>query len=204
MKKKIIFLLITVSMFIFSNEMIKPQALKYGDTIGIIAPANYSGDSGNIMVKDLEARGFKVVLGDSFYAKWYNFGGTDEVRANDINKMFKDKNIKAIFCVRGGYGSIRLLDLIDFETIKKNPKIFVGYSDITTLLLAITQKTDLVTFHGPMSSNYKNFDDITNTSFFNTIMNNKTSYELSDYSGSALRTVREGKAEGEQPAADGP
>ena len=197
MKKKIIFLLITVSMFIFSNEMIKPQALKYGDTIGIIAPANYSGDSGNIMVKDLEARGFKVVLGDSFYAKWYNFGGTDEVRANDINKMFKDKNIKAIFCVRGGYGSIRLLDLIDFETIKKNPKIFVGYSDITTLLLAITQKTDLVTFHGPMSSNYKNFDDITNTSFFNTIMNNKTSYELSDYSGSALRTVREVKAEGE-------
>ena len=197
MKKKIIFLLITVSMFIFSNEMIKPQALKYGDTIGIIAPANYSGDSGNIMVKDLEARGFKVVLGDSFYAKWYNYGGTDEVRANDINKMFKDKNIKAIFCVRGGYGSIRLLDLIDFETIKKNPKIFVGYSDITTLLLAITQKTDLVTFHGPMSSNYKNFDDITSTSFFNTIMNNKTSYELSDYSGSALRTVREGKAEGE-------
>ena len=73
----------------------------------------------------------------------------------------------------------------------------MGYSDITTLLLAITQKTDLVTFHGPMSSNYKNFDDITNTSFFNTIMNNKTSYELSDYSGSALRTVREGKAEGE-------
>ena len=138
-------------MFIFSNEMIKPQALKYGDTIGIIAPANYSGDSGNIMVKDLEARGFKVVLGDSFYAKWYNYGGTDEVRANDINKMFKDKNIKAIFCVRGGYGSIRLLDLIDFETIKKNPKIFVGYSDITTLLLAITQTTVLVTFHGPMS-----------------------------------------------------
>ena len=91
MKKKIIFLLITVSMFIFSNEMIKPQALKYGDTIGIIAPANYSGDSGNIMVKDLEARGFKVVLGDSFYAKWYNYGGTDEVRANDSIKCLRIK-----------------------------------------------------------------------------------------------------------------
>ena len=79
--------------------------------------------------------------------------------------MYKNKEVKSIFCVRGGYGSIRLLDLIDFDTIRKNPKIFVGYSDITTLLMAISQKTGLVTFHGPMSSNYTNFDDITRISF---------------------------------------
>ena len=181
MKRQILILLVLFTSIILGDGMVKPQALKYGDTIGIIAPANYSGASADTMVKDLEARGFKVVLGDSFYSKWYNFGGSDEIRAKDINNMFKNKEVKAIFCVRGGYGSIRLLDLIDFDTIRKNPKIFVGYSDITTLLMAISQKTGLVTFHGPMSSNYTNFDDITRIS----------------YLGADLRVISSGKAEGE-------
>ena len=197
MKRQILILLVLFTSIILGDGMVKPQALKYGDTIGIIAPANYSGASADTMVKDLEARGFKVVLGDSFYSKWYNFGGSDEIRAKDINNMFKNKEVKAIFCVRGGYGSIRLLDLIDFDTIRKNPKIFVGYSDITTLLMAITQKTGLVTFHGPMSSNYTNFDDITRISFFDTIMTDKDSYVLSDYLGADLRVISSGKAEGE-------
>ena len=113
MKKKIIFLLITVSMFIFSNEMIKPQALKYGDTIGIIAPANYSGDSGNIMVKDLEARGFKVVLGDSFYAKWYNYRLKYIICDNEIIGIFCYFNSWVAFCTaqevslyKGSHGCI--------------------------------------------------------------------------------------------------
>ena len=199
MEKKI---MIVIGMFLMSilgqsGESVKPEALKYGDTIGIVAPANYSGESAQNMIDELEARGFKVVLGDSFYEKWYNFGGSDKVRADDINKMFKDKSIKAILCVRGGYGSIRMVDLVDYDMIKKNPKIFVGYSDITTLLMSINKETGLVTYHGPMSSNFKNPDETTIISFFNTVMNNKKTYELSDYSGADLNVISSGKAEGE-------
>lgn len=197
MKSKILFLLVLCTSLLLGDKLIKPKALKYGDTVGLVAPANYSGASATTMINDLEARGFKVILGDSFYQKWYNFGGSDEVRANDINDMFKNKEVKAIFSVRGGYGSIRLLDKIDFDIIKKNPKIFVGYSDITTLLMAINQETNLVTYHGPMSSNFTNFDDITRTSFFDTIMNNKDSYELTGYPGADLKVIKSGKAEGE-------
>lgn len=197
MKRKVLFLLVLCTSLILGGKSIKPKALEYGDTIGLIAPANYSGASATAMINDLEARGFKVLLGDSFYQKWYNFGGSDETRANDINNMFKNKEVKAIFSVRGGYGSIRLLDKIDFEIIKKNPKIFVGYSDITTLLMAINQETDLITYHGPMSSNFTNFDDVTRISFFDTIMNNKNSYELTGYTGANLKVISSGKAEGE-------
>ena len=197
MRKKILYLLVLLTSLLLGNKSVKPKALEYGDTIGLIAPANYAGASASTMAQELEARGFKVIIGDSFYQKWYNFGGIDEVRAKDINDMFKNKDVKAIFAVRGGYGSIRLLDKIDFDIIKKNPKIFVGYSDITTLLMAINQKTDLVTYHGPMSSNYSNFDEVTSTSFFSTIMDNKRSYELTNYVDTDLKVISEGKAEGE-------
>lgn len=131
--------------------MIKPKALKKGDTIGIIAPSSPEDkEKLHDSTKILEGLGFKVVHGRSCYENYGYLAGDDELRAFDINTMFRNPKIDAIFCMRGGYGSIRILDLIDYNVIHKNPKIFMGYSDITALHIAIVQKTNLVTFHGPM------------------------------------------------------
>ena len=102
-----------------------------------------------------QKKGYEVQLGDSVYLKDGPFAGTPQQRANDINQMFSDPNIDAIICARGGYGANRVLPLLDYDLIKTNPKIFMGYSDITAFLTSITQKTGLVTFHGPMLSTFK-------------------------------------------------
>ena len=137
MLKKILFLLLANVLFVMNlsavQEIIIPKALKPGDTIGLIAPANYKGDSAQAEVDYLLSRGFKVVYGRSFDSTWYGFGGTDYVRAKDINDMFANPNIDAIFAIRGGYGVIRMIDKLDYDVIKKNPKIISGFSDITTL-----------------------------------------------------------------------
>jgi len=98
----------------------------------------------------MEASGFKVHLGPHVYDRKGYLAGRDEARLGDLYVMFQDPEIKAVICARGGYGSLRLLDRIDFDLIRKHPKILVGYSDITALLLAIHVKTGLVGFHGPM------------------------------------------------------
>ena len=100
-----------------SDEIIIPKGLKPGDTIGLIAPANYTNENSNAEVEYLKSRGFNVVYGQSFYSKWYGFGGTDNVRAKDINDMFANPNINAIFAVRGGYGGIRIVDKINYDVI---------------------------------------------------------------------------------------
>ena len=140
-------------------------------------------------------KGFNIVYGKSFGNSWYGFGATDDVRADDINKMFSNKDIKAIFAIRGGYGTIRIVDKLDYENIKKNPKIFMGYSDITTLLLAINEKTGLVTYHGPMTVNFKDIPIETENSFVDTIQNNKR-INLLDYEKS-YSIMKQGTAEGE-------
>lgn len=132
--------------------ILKPKALKKGDTIGIVAPASShsSDDKLNSGIEYLEQLGYKIVLGKHTNDKIGYLAGSDKSRASDINNFFRDKNIKAIFCTRGGYGSHRILDRIDYNIIRRNPKIFVGYSDITALQIAIFKKTGLVTFAGPM------------------------------------------------------
>lgn len=131
--------------------MIKPKALEKGDTIGIVAPSS-PGKKEKLYeaTKVLESMGFKIIHGQSCHEKHGYLAGDDELRAFDINTMFRNPIIDAIFCMRGGYGALRILDLIDYNTIYKNPKIFMGYSDITALHIAIIQKSELVTFHGPM------------------------------------------------------
>ncbi|KRQ87034.1 putative murein peptide carboxypeptidase [Caloramator mitchellensis] len=130
----------------------KPRRLKQGDTIGIIAPASpaFSFEKVDLTVRKLEDLGYKVVLGESCYKQYGFLSGVDEMRAKDFNVFFEDDKVDAIFCLRGGYGSNRIVDMIDFAKIKLNPKIFLGFSDITYLLNAIYKFSNLVTFHGPM------------------------------------------------------
>lgn len=131
--------------------MIKPRALKKGDTIGVIAPSSpVDKKKADKAAEALEELGFKAVLGESCYGKYSYLSGSDELRAGDINMMFMDRNIDGIFCMRGGYGSLRILDMLDYSIIRKNPKVFAGYSDITAIHGALGRKCSLVTFHGPM------------------------------------------------------
>jgi muramoyltetrapeptide carboxypeptidase len=132
--------------------MIKPRRLQSGATIGIIAPASppLTDESLQKGVTYLEKQGFRVLLGESIGARRGYLAGADQDRVNDLHRMFSDPHVDAILAVRGGYGSSRLLPLVDYELIKRNPKIFVGYSDITALHCAIYRRTQMVTFAGPM------------------------------------------------------
>lgn len=130
---------------------IKPLRLNKGDTIGIIAPASPPNqDNLKRSLSFLEELGLKVRMGDHVYDQYGYLAGKDEDRLADLHKMFLDKEVKAIICAGGGYGTGRIASQIDYSLIKANPKIFWGYSDITFLHTAILQQAGLVTFHGPM------------------------------------------------------
>jgi muramoyltetrapeptide carboxypeptidase len=133
-------------------KTIKPKALKHGDVIGIAAPASppASEDKLNTGIRYLEQLGYRIKLGKHVLNRRGYLAGSDANRASDLNELFLDKNVKAIFTVRGGYGCQRILPLLDYNLIRKNPKILVGYSDITALHLALFEKIRLITFSGPM------------------------------------------------------
>ncbi len=133
------------------TERAKGMPLHPGDTIGILAP----GSNDNIKdytkaIRDLEKMGYKVKIGDSCNSQYGYFAGTDASRAAELNKFFADDEIKAILCMRGGYGSSRILDKLDYDTIARHPKQFIGYSDITALHVALGERCNLSTIHGPM------------------------------------------------------
>ncbi|CAN5451265.1 LD-carboxypeptidase [soil metagenome] len=134
--------------------IIKPNALSLGDTIAISSPAGAVWEDAQVekFISILEGAGFKVKKGQTLKEKFGYFAGTDELRAKEINDFFSDKEVKAIFCMKGGWGCARILDKLNYDTIKNNPKIIMGFSDITSLLIAITSKTGLVTFHGPVGN----------------------------------------------------
>jgi muramoyltetrapeptide carboxypeptidase len=133
-------------------KIIKPSRLQKGEVIGIISPASSPEDLTRIEsgVHYFESLGYKVEVGKHVGKIHGYLAGTDEERTEDIHSMFKNKYVKAIICVRGGYGTPRLVDKIDYRIIRNHPKILVGYSDITALQLAIFQKTGMITFAGPM------------------------------------------------------
>lgn len=133
-------------------QVIKPARLKKGDTIGLISPASSPDDLSRVeeSTKYLERLGYKVKIGKNVGNYHGYLAGTDDERLEDLHSMFSDKTVKAIMCLRGGYGAFRLLDKINYKMIQKNPKIFVGYSEITALQNAIFSKTGLITFAGPM------------------------------------------------------
>ena len=155
------------------SEKIKPAALKAGDTVAITSPAGAVWDENQIetFTTILKNFGFSVVHGKTLKEKFGYFAGTDELRANEFNAFFADKNIKGIFCMKGGWGCARILDKLDYDLIKKNPKVLIGFSDITALLLAITAKTGIITFHGPVGNS--GWNDFTKTIFTNVTMDTK-------------------------------
>ena len=132
--------------------MIRGKKLQKGDTIGFIAPSGAVRVEGAIERAKAEAErmGYRVKLGKSCGAKYGYLSGTDDVRAGDVNDMFRDSEVDAIFCVRGGYGTTRILDRLDYDAIRANPKIFAGYSDITAMHIAMLNRCGLVTFAAPM------------------------------------------------------
>ncbi|MEN8137164.1 MAG: LD-carboxypeptidase [Bacteroidota bacterium] len=134
-------------------KITKPKALKKGDTIGLITPGSYISDEGlETAIDNVKSLGFKVKLSKNIRKERGYTAGSKEERVDDLHEMFADPEIKGIWAARGGYGCSGLLPLIDFDLIRKNPKVFIGYSDITVLHLAIFKKTGLVTFHGPVAS----------------------------------------------------
>ena len=136
--------------------MIKPSMLKPGCRIGVVSPSYWlKKQYMEKTSKFFQDKGYTMVMGNSNSMKWGPFAGTPQERADDIHHMFSNPKIEAIICARGGYGANRVLPLLDYNLIRDNPKIFMGYSDITAYLTSITQKTGLVTFHGPMMVSYK-------------------------------------------------
>ena len=134
-----------------NKNPIRPPRLKPGDTIGIVAPAGpFDPKIFSQGLSTVESLGFRTRVSDEIFEKTGYLAGTDALRAQLINRLFKDPEVQGIICARGGFGSLRILPLVDFDVIRKNPKVFIGFSDITALLTAITSHSGLVTFHGPM------------------------------------------------------
>jgi len=137
-----------------ATAVVKPPRVRTGDRVGLVSPATaaFETEQTKIWVDALESLGLEVVLGDHYFDRHGYFAGNDAARASDINAFFRESEIRMIFA-RGGWGSPRLLPLIDYETIRANPKVLLGYSDATGLINAVHAKTGLVTFHGPSPLN---------------------------------------------------
>jgi muramoyltetrapeptide carboxypeptidase len=136
--------------------LIKPKGLKKGDTIGIVSPSSGLWKRSELWqsIEELERLGYRVRTSPNAYSNDYYLAGSDENRAKDLMDFFKDDSIDAIFASQGGYGASRILRMIDYDVIKANPKIFLGYSDITALHLAINKLSGLITFHGPSATSF--------------------------------------------------
>jgi muramoyltetrapeptide carboxypeptidase len=152
------------------QPVIKPNKLKPGDTVGLVLPATaaFEADEIQFAKEQMEAIGFKVVIGKHAFDKWGYFAGHDRDRADDINQMFADDQVNAVVCYTGGWGSPRVLPYLDYDLIKRKPKVLIGYSDITALLNAVHKKTGLITFHGPVGGS--TFDPFTLDNFRKVVM----------------------------------
>ena len=177
-----------------------PKKLEKGATIGMIATSSDTETSRvRACVKFLEEMGYKVKAADNLDSNYGGYmAGTGEVRGQWVNRMFADPEVDAIFCIRGGDGSSRIMEYLDYDLIRKNPKIFLGYSDVTNLHLGLNQNCGLVTFHGPMvSSNMvDSFDEETRDSLFEALNADET-FEFRNPKGFPIEVLKEGKATGQ-------
>lgn len=181
--------------------MIYGKRLKFGDTLGFVAPSGAVRQEGAVerTVQETQRMGFRVKLGESCGKKYGYLSGTDEIRARDINAMFADPEVDAIVCLRGGYGAMRILDLLDYELIAQHPKIFMGFSDITALHIALLERCQLATFHGPMpAANWANspLDDFSRDSMYRALMHTKAAGELLNPPEYPRTSINGGQAEG--------
>ena len=181
----------------------RPKALRPGDLVGLITPATYVADPDRLALAERTLKYFdlRMRMGRNVRKRSGYLGGTIEERLDDLHGMFADPEVKAVFAVRGGYGSAQLLDRIDYDLILNNPKIFLGYSDLTSLHLAIHKKTGLVTFHGPVV--LSRFTDYTQKHFRKVLFEAEPAGVLTNppedsplRPSHALRTVRGGRARG--------
>jgi len=176
---------------------VKPPALQPGDTIGIVAPAS------NIKPQLLEAGcealhrlGYRTFYFDSIFEQDVYFAGSAERRVRELEEMFVDPSVQGIICARGGYGANYLLRTIDLAKLKSHPKIFMGYSDITSLLTYLTDATGLVTFHGPMVTKDFAHADGVDAASWERAVNGSTDWGLETGPGSGVEPLVEGEAEG--------
>ena len=160
-----------------NKKLIKPKRLVKGDTVAVIAPSSGVEAAGfDKALQNLADLGFKTKVGKSARNIKGFLAGTDQERLDDLHQAFADKEVNAIWCVRGGYGAMRFLPDLDLNLIKKNPKILVGYSDITALHLAIHQNTGLVTFHGPVAAS--TYSDYAKKHVVDVLMNPSAPYKI--------------------------
>jgi len=181
---------------------LKPDRINFGDTIGIIAPASAPPDPKAIdrAAAALERFGFKPKLAKNVRARLGFIAGTDRERAADVMSMFADKKVKAMICIRGGYGASRILDRLDYNLIRRNPKILSGYSDITSLHGALMKKCNLLSIHAPMLNGAladPKVPEFTKKSFFRTVMEAKPAGSICQgYEGKTISILHRGIAEG--------
>jgi len=148
----------------------KPVRLKKGDAVGIVAPAShFDPETFHRGIAVFESMGFVPVFDRHLFEKDGSFAGTDSHRAAQVNRFFSDPKIKAVFCARGGFGALRILSLLDFDSIQKNPKSLIGFSDITALHAAISTRCNLVTFHGPTVTTLSTATEKARNSFYSVI-----------------------------------
>lgn len=181
-------------------NMIKPKPLRRGDTIGLVGISGAMHEAETKFEKMLEAidaLGYKVVIADSCREEYGYLSGTDESRAQGLNQMFRDDRVDAVVCMRGGYGVARMLEGVDFDAIRANPKILLGYSDITALHTAIHEKAGLVTIHGPMPDRtWMEFNDFTRESMLRALTSTEPLGLLSNPPGMEPQCVVPGRCEG--------
>ena len=143
-----------------------PGKLRSGDAIGIVAPASpFDRQRFDQGIRWLASAGYRPLIPQGLFERKGYLAGSDAHRADLVNRFFADGSVAAIVCARGGYGSMRMLSFLDFDLIRKHPKIIVGFSDITALLNAISAQTRMVTFHGPNVTTLGDRDLVTRESF---------------------------------------
>ena len=177
--------------------MIKPKSIKVNSTIGVVSPSYWLDE--NVLkntAKFFTDLGYNIKISKSNSLQWGPFAGTPQERADDLHRMFADPKIDAVMCARGGYGANRVLPLLDYDLIRKNPKIFIGYSDITAYLTSITQKTNLVTFHGPMLTTYKKSWINYNYNLMNMVLTGENNINIEPPESLKTRILKDGTASG--------